>query len=340
MKMLSMLFKLFFIIILCWQAAAYSAESHSIIIDTDVGFDDVIAMLYLFERHDFQVKAITVESIGANYCPAAYHNVSGILSLAHYKNIPIACGHATLTPTQQHSMARIIQRFLTLYGAGHLLPPTKNAFADNPAALLAKIITAEPHPITLLAIGPLTNIAEALEQYPQIKKNIRAIVIMGGAINVPGNLSNVYPGTSNHTAEWNIYLNAPAAKKVFTSGIPLRLVPLDVTQTLPIDWDFYQQLKNSHPTPEAAFIYELLTRNQQIIHDKKWYFWDPLAAVLLTDPNLAEWKTELLDVQQQPEFSKGTLVVNNRTGNPVAVCTRVDAKKFKTLLLKTINYNH
>jgi inosine-uridine nucleoside N-ribohydrolase len=343
MKKPSKIFELILILILmiaCWTLPASSHLAmlpKPVIIDTDVSFDDIIAMLYLLKREDIQVKLITVESVGTGNCTSPFNHIAGMLQLTSQKNIPIACPTETPLHGRQWDVASILKHMQKLQGTADLLPIATRKINFDAIKLMDKSIRESTQPVTILAIGPLTNIANLLRYDPKIKKNIRAIVIMGGAINVEGNLSDLNPTVRNKFAEWNIYLDAPAAKTVFTSNIPIQLVPLDVTNTLPITWDFYQHLKKSHHSPAADFVYALLQRNEKNIRSHLWFFWDPLAAVLATDQEIANWQTETLQVLQQPENSIGRIIVNNRAGNPVKVCQSVNPTNFQSLLLKTID---
>jgi pyrimidine-specific ribonucleoside hydrolase len=191
--------------------------------------------------------------------------------------------------------------------------------------------------VTILAIGPLTNLAEAIKRSPDIKKNIQMIYVMGGAINVPGNLNITEFTTQNMTAEWNIYLDPYAASIVFSAKIPVSLIPLDVTNTVPIDWNFYQKLKHRHTTQAANFVYELFRHNEKYLQTQKWFFWDPLAAVLATDQSFATWQQQPIQILLTPESQSGAMIINKKIGNPIRICTQVNKKYFETLLLNTIN---
>src|SRR5262249_11984188 len=108
--------------------------------------------------------------------------------------------------------------------------PQRQPERTTAAESLARRLQDRRHPARILALGPLTNLAEALERSPAIAKNITEIVIMGGAIHARGNLDDGgYFKTSNTTAEWNIFVDPVAARIVFGAGIPIRLIPLDAT---------------------------------------------------------------------------------------------------------------
>jgi inosine-uridine nucleoside N-ribohydrolase len=313
------------------------AFSQPVLIDTDLNIDDVMAILYLLKNPNVEVKAISIETLGTHYCDSAVRNALGILHLANQENIPVGCGPESPLPLKHIYYQQMIKRILTLSDTANLLPSVAKKDSINSVDLILKTLKESPEPITILAIGQLTNIAAVLERDPSIKKNIRTLVFMGGAVHVPGNVSENHSAILNKVSEWNIYIDAPAAKKVFNAGIPIRLISLDATNSLPIDWKFFNKLKKSHATPAAAFIYQLLQHNQKTLSAHKWFFWDPTAAVLLTDPNLASWKQEPLQVLLAPKASEGRLIEDKTGGQPVTVCQQVNKQSFESLLLKTIN---
>jgi inosine-uridine nucleoside N-ribohydrolase len=243
---------LFSLFILCALLPRVS-YSQPVLIDTDLNIDDTIAMLYLLKTPSVDVKAVSIETLGQHYCEVAARNALGILRLAHHENIPVACGPESPLPLRYAYYSHMIKRALSLSGTAKLLPLSNKKYSHDAVDLILKTIKASSQPLTILAIGQLTNIAAALQRDPSIKKNIRRIVIMGGAIHVPGNVSENHSGILNNVSEWNIYIDARASKKVFNSGVPIRLISLDATNALPIDWNFYHNVQSSHATPAAAY---------------------------------------------------------------------------------------
>ncbi len=323
-------------IILLFAGLPRVSFSQPVIIDTDLNIDDTIAMLYLLKTASVNVKAVSIETLGTHYCEVAARNALGILRLAGQANIPVGCGPEAPLPLRYVYYSHVIKRALTLSGTAQWLPVSDKRYSRDAVALLLKTIKTSAAPVTILAIGQLTNIAAALQREPALKKNIRRIVIMGGAIHVPGNVSENHSGILNNVSEWNIYIDAPAAKKVFASGIPIRLISLDATNALPIDRKFYHKVQRAHAAPTANYFYELLKRNQKSLDSHLWYFWDPAAAVLLAHPELATWQLEHLAVLTRPVTVQGKLI-EAKGGNWIEVCQHIDKDKFEALLLKTIN---
>jgi pyrimidine-specific ribonucleoside hydrolase len=316
-------------------ATMHLAAQRDFIIDTDVGVDDILAIAYILHRPEITVKAITIESNGNAHCAPAYANLFNLLKLQRKMDIPIACGRSTSFPGG-HQFPDATRKYFDTF-MDNLLPKS-NVIQQGLGAqdLLFKTLHSAPQPMDILALGPLTTIAETLDKHPELKNKIRMIYLMGGAISVPGNILDVDPAQLNKVAEWNIYFDPYAAKKVFESHVPITLVPLDVTNQANIDLEFYNKMnQRKNDTSLAAFIFKLLDRNKQMILDNNWYFWDPMAAVISSNESIAIIKTLPLSVLVKPERLSGKTVIDKEHGRPIRVCLGIDSKKFKEILLNT-----
>lgn len=328
----------FFVAFLCFILLTETAlAARPLIIDTDVGVDDALAMLYLLKRPEFEIKAITISATGNAACGPAFANTLSLLKLVKHTKIPVACGRSQPLSGRHHFPASVLAESATLAGSSQFLPRVQAKPRQQAVALLIKVLQSSHEPVTLVAIGPLTNIAEALQKAPQIKSHIRALVIMGGALRVPGNVGEVDASIKNQGAEWNFYLDPLAAQRVFKAKLPLILVPLDVTNKLPLDLSFYERLKHQHRTPEATYVYRLLRMHRKSLQAKEWYFWDPLAAVIASDETVAVYKEEALKILLGPETESGRVVVSNSSGQRFRVTEKVDENRFKQLLIDALN---
>ncbi len=303
------------------------------IIDTDVGIDDAIAILYLLNRPDIEVRAITIVSDGNAHCRPAMRNTLGMLHLLGKNTIPVACGGSRPLAGDHHFPPSVWEESDTLMGAAKLLPQVATPPSQTAMGLLLKTVQTAHQPIDILAIGPLTNIAGFISSHPDLKNKIRMIYLMGGAINVPGNILDVDPNLNNKVAEWNIYLDPLAASIVFRSGIPITMISLDVTNQLPITKQFYARIKANQKSPQAKFMYELFKHNEKMLRSSTWYFWDPLAAVVATDESIATIEDRNLRVVLTPDSQSGATVVDDKNGNKVRVCVRIDKEQFEKILL-------
>jgi pyrimidine-specific ribonucleoside hydrolase len=125
----------------------------------------------------------------------------------------------------------------------------------NAVELLIHAAQGSSTRVKLITLGPLTNVAEALESDPAFAGMLQSITIMGGAVNVPGNVG-ITSDIQNKVAEWNIYVDPHAAAVVFASGVPITLVPLDATNDVPVTMDFYRKKRL---TP-VEFVYRILEK--------------------------------------------------------------------------------
>lgn len=329
----------FLLIILGIWTAEPSYAIKPFIIDTDVGVDDVIAILYLLQHPNIEVKAITIESDGNAHCNPARKNTLGLLRMIHNNAIPVACGQEKPLRGNHHFPEKVLEESDSLAGAAQLLPLPKQKTNDQLAAvdLIIKTIHESSQPINILAIGPLTNIAQALQKSPEIKKNIHSIYIMGGALEVPGNIPIVDPTSKNYSAEWNIYIDPLAAKIVLSQKIPIVLVPLDITDQLPIDMEFYNTIKKYHQSPVADFVFTLLKNNINMIIEHGWYFWDPLAAVIASDESIAHFVTQPIKIILSPEKFAGKTIIDPHNGFKMRIVTKINKNRFKMMLLNNLN---
>lgn len=306
------------------------------IIDTDMGPDDVMAILYFLKQPKVNVRAITIEGDGNAHCQAAFRNLQGLLLLLHQTQIPLACGRTTPLRGTHHFPKSVLKLCDSLANTPLQKPPTRLA-QWTAKDLLIKTLKETHNQLNILALGPLTTLAEVFTEHPKLKAKVHMIYIMGGAIKVPGNIPDVITESENHRAEWNIYLDPYAAQTLFQSGLPLTLIPLDVTNQALIDQSFYLKLKKKQNTPTARFVYSLLSHHKKMLLAQTWYFWDPMAAVIARHEELAHFEILPLTVQQSPEALAGTTVIDLQQGANLRVALKVHVEKMKETLLEGWN---
>jgi len=250
-----------------------------------------------------------------------------------------------------------------LYGAPlpHVSERPDNRHAVE---LITSLLTHSDQPVTILGIGPLTNIAEAIERKPAILSKIERVVIMAGALQVRGHV--VIPGFNdyikNEVTDWNTYVDPLAAQIVFRSGVPITLAPLDATNKLPLNQEFARLFKEKARSPEATFLDSVFGHEMDFIKAGIYYFWDPLAASAIVDRDLIQFHNQKLDVVVKYEqdglrenahrFStarkNGTprqafdlyvsgQIIESEGGRWVEVCTDVDDAAFYQRFIQVIN---
>lgn len=306
-----------------------------VVIDTDMAADDWLAILFLLQRPDVQVKAIAVTGTGEAHCEPGVRNALGLVALAGGDPIPVACGRETPLSGEEefpHDWREGVDRTL-----GLRLPEGSNPDTTGDAVeLLVSTIESTPEKVVLLTLGPLTNVAQVIEQRSAFLENIQQIYIMGGALQVPGNVYYSGVGIDNKDAEWNVFVDPLAAKLVIESGAPVTLVPLDATNQVPADLDFYRRLRNNRNTPEAEFVYQVLSRKLDMVLPGFYYFWDPLAAAMAVDESFGYIKDGTARVIADPgEHSGATRLVNG--GVPVRYAHSADKERFLYEFLRALN---
>jgi pyrimidine-specific ribonucleoside hydrolase len=163
-------------------------------------------------------------------------------------------------------------------------------------------------------------------------EKIDMIYVMGGAVDVPG--SGV--SADNTSAEWNIYCDPHAARLVFESGAPITLVPLDATNNAPVTMDFVERLDSEGTSPEADFVHTVLAGNAESIESGGYYFWDPLAAAVLTNQSLVTLQSREVTVVDTAGVDNGrTKPVGN--GPEIQVATAPNTAAFEELFINTLN---
>ena len=202
-----------------------------ILLDTDPGIDDALALLLALASPEVHLEAITTTH-GNVPVELTTRNALALLELAGQSNIPVARGsaHALLRPLVDASHVH----GHTGLGYATLPEPRTRPVPQHAADLLVERIQAAPGELTLVAVGPLTNLALAVRRTPAIAGQVREVLIMGGALRVPGNVTP--------TAEFNIYADPHAAQVVLHAGWPIKLVALDVTNITAVTREQVQAL--------------------------------------------------------------------------------------------------
>ncbi|MGH9756135.1 MAG: nucleoside hydrolase [Candidatus Acidiferrales bacterium] len=320
------------------MAPAASAQRKKIIIDTDPGTDDAMALMLALNSPELDVQAITVVP-GNVTAKQGLENALRMVSLAKRCDIPVAGG-------AQHPL---FQKLITAEfwhgknGLANVELPPSNCKADARWGpdLIIQMIHAQPHEITLVPIGPLTNIALAVEKDPSIVPLVKGVVLMGGSIS---------GGNVNAAAEANIYNDPEAAQIVFQAGWPLTMVGLDVgNMTLFTQKDVDELKKTTGPENDFMVqVTQFLVDLSAKFGDSGSPMYDPLAVGAAIDPSIVTTEPMHVEVETRGEFTRGETVANRRNEvennvlhgdryviegvlkvKPnVEVCTGVDAQRF------------
>ncbi len=301
-----------------------------ILFDTDPGIDDALAILLALASPELQVDGISVIN-GNCSVDNGVTNTLAVLELAKANHIPVARGfelplvRPTLLAPETHGNT----------GLGYTklpLPKTKPV-AQHSVDFLAEKILSAPGEITLVCIGPLTNVAVAIRKEPRIVQSVKEVIIMGGAIRHQGNTTPV--------AEFNVYVDPHASHMVYHSGMPITLVPLDVTYQCILTLDDVRRLqKIKSPIPQ--FVADS-TRFYMEFHDEfqkieGCVINDPLALALTFAPELCDYEEHYVDVDISGGVSLGNTYADfyKMTKKPanMKVALGVRARDFVELFLE------
>lgn len=306
---------------------APTATTLPVAIDTDALPDDWMAITYLLARPDVDVRAITVTGPAVLGCADGQRQVLRLLALFGRSDIPVACGRTTLTggghpfPSEWRQGNLDLMREVTL-------PEPLAAPDPRPATeVLLAVLAASPEPLTIVALGPLTNLLDAFVADVTIRERVAEIVIMGGALDVGGN-------TGGGPAEWNVYVDPGAASFVFGAGRPIALIALDATSDAAATTETVEQIRAGASTPAQRFIADLLGAMGGTVAAGDYFFWDPLAAVVATDRRIAGFLTERLDVLTSG--AESGRVVRSPMGGPVRIAVSADRAAFLRTFIDTL----
>ena len=299
MKRIQFLFALLFVVLFIISSAP-AQNPKRVIIDTDPGVDDAMAIMLALNSPELKVEALTVVP-GNVEAPQGLENALKIVSLAGRCDVPVAGG-------AQHPLN---QKLITAQywhgknGLANVELPASKCKADSRFGpdLIIQTVHNHPHEITLIPIGPLTNIALAVSKDPSIVPLVKDVVIMGGSIT---------GGNVDGAAEANIYNDPEAAAIVFNAGWTVTMVGSDVGERTLITRRYLDDLQSMHG-PESDFIAKVadfyVTRSEKSGYSGAAMY-DPLAVGVAIDPTLVTLKDMHVDVETKGEFTRGETVAN------------------------------
>ena len=306
-----------------------------IIIDTDPGVDDSMAILFAFNSPELEIVGLT-SIFGNVHTEQGTQNALRLVEFAGQPAVPVAPGANVPLVIPLEYVADFVHG---ADGMGNTNPPPPQGHAlDKPAAqFIAEMVMNNPGEITLVPLGPLTNLALALALEPRLVDHVAGVVLMGGAATVNGNVTPA--------AEANIIHDPHAADVVFTARWPVTMVGLDVTMKTIMSQDYLASLKASRT---GGFIYDI-SRFYQTFHEqyglKGIHTHDPSAVAYLIDPSL--FKTERGAVRVITEgIAMGQTLMDRRQrwqGShawsdipQTDVCVEVDSERLRALYKERI----
>lgn len=298
-----------------------------IIIDTDPGIDDAVALAIALYSDQLDVRLIT--TIAGNVgLDKVTLNALKLLKFFK-KDIPVAMG-ADRPLMKEPINASNVHGSTGMDGYEFEEPSKELLLKENAVNAMYRVIMESEQPVTLVPIGPLTNIALLLKVYPEVKENIAEVVLMGGS---------TARGNAGVMAEFNIYADPEAAKIVFQSHLPIVMVGLDVGLKALVYPEDSAQLKEMNET--GNMIYQLFQKYRGGSMKTGLKMYDSCAIAYLLQPEMFTVAETFIDVETHGSLTSGCTVVDLKgylgQANNAKVCLDIDPQMFKTWLMESLS---
>jgi purine nucleosidase len=298
-----------------------------LIMGHDGGVDDFLSVMLLMGMEHVDVKGIVITPADT-YIKPAVSATRKILDLMGRREVPVAESTVRgLNPFPRAFRRDVfsIDGFPILNQRDEPLTPLVKEPGQN---FMARLLKEAAEPVTILETGPLTTIAAALDIDPGLESNIKEIVWMGGALNVPGNVDRIVEGGQDGSMEWNVYWDPIGADQVWRTSIPITLCPLDLTNNVPITPAFVKRLSRQRQYP----ISDLAGMCYALVLHQDYFAWDVLTTAYVGKPDmfqLREWETVI--ITDGP--SQGRTLVQPG-GRKIKALDRVDLEQFYEYIFK------
>lgn len=302
-----------------------------ILLDCDPGHDDAIAILLAARHPKIRLEAITTVA-GNQTVEKTARNALKVCSFAGISGVPIAAG-------MDRPLVRDLHTAASIHGESGLdgpalSDPTLSLAPIHAVDLIIELLLASAGDVSIVATGPLTNIAAAMRREPRIVPKIEQIVLMGGAIGL---------GNWTPAAEFNIYVDPEAAHVVFTSGRPVTMVGLDVTHQALATPDVRSRIR-ALDTPVARLVDDLLgffaETYLRVFGFSAPPLHDPCAVARVIAPDMLTSRAMHVDIELHGEHTVGRTVcdvhgVMGKAAN-AEVGLSIDVARFWDLLIETL----
>ncbi|HET6702692.1 MAG TPA: nucleoside hydrolase [Gemmatimonadaceae bacterium] len=301
--------------------------SSAVLIDTDPGIDDAVALAVAARLSELELVGITT-CHGNTDVARATRNAREVARRAGI-TAPVTSGAAAPLRRAAHPARETHGE----EGLGFWLPDgAARPERDHAAQAIAEAAGAN-HRLTLICLGPLTNIARAIGEFDHVAQALGPVFIMGGTIGVRG--------TQTRWSEFNWWGDPEAVEVVLSAGLDIRLVPLDVTRRIVVPGDAVRVLREAGRTDDDARFWGDALGFYMDFH--RGYEGldgcvvnDPLAIILAADPSLATWREMHIGVSVSDDERRGAIVVDGDAGAPARVATGVRAEEVLALITQTV----
>jgi inosine-uridine nucleoside N-ribohydrolase len=302
---------------------------HKVLWDMDPGIDDALALILALQSPEVQILGITTVA-GNAPVEMTSTNARRVLEYLNIESIPVVIGAA-------NPLNHPLEDALSHHGPDGLgncnLPPPKLPLHPNKAwDFLARLVLDAPGEVTLIATGPLTDVAYAFELHPELPRLLARLVLMGGAYG----LTPYGKGNRTPCAEFNIWQDPEAAHIVYNCGADMSAIGLDVTMdpTACLTSQHLRQIKTRH-TPAARLVAELV--EYEVKYHGCCRMHDPLALATLLDSSLLGFILARVEVVKGNDWDRGvTRILPCDSSQPIHVASAVDGPRFLKLFLSRI----
>ncbi len=306
-------------------------KMQKVMIDCDVGVDDALALILAFHSPELDVKAVT--GVNGNVpLEQVFENIQKILSLIQPKNKPLIAKGADRPLKGKTVYAYSVHGKDGVGGAKIDRGGEEEwqLFPGRADELITTVARQFPGEITLIATAPLTNLALALRRDREGMEKLKGVAMMGGAVRTKGNITP--------HAEFNIFSDPLAAKIVLESGLPITLVPLDVTHQVDLTPQMMEGRVKPINNPFSKFVTEATgydSTTHRFRNMERFYLHDPLAVGVAIDPTLVSKERLAIRVEtQEGEYYGRTS--ETREGPKMDVCFGVDSQRFLELFVSRL----
>ncbi len=297
-----------------------------VIIDTDPGHDDALALMLALRSKKLRVLAVTTVA-GNSTIQNTTRNARFVLKLLDAQNIPIYSGASK--PLCRKLVKAVVHGKNGLSG---LKFKQKSNLTNNAAEKIISIVQQNAG-VTIITLGPLTNLAQAILKKPSVMLKVKKFVIMGGAIKVPGNKSRV--------AEFNFFVDPEAADIVFKFPVAKMLIPLDAGNPIFLKNSDFRKIRGSLKKPILQLMNSYMGNLYNYIKVKRALIYDALAVYSLIKPSACRKKRYNIVIETKGEATRGMSVTELRqfkkTLPNATVVEKISANAFKQAFINSLS---
>jgi inosine-uridine nucleoside N-ribohydrolase len=298
-----------------------------VILDVDPGHDDAVALMLACGHPDLDLLAVTTVA-GNVSLEKTTRNALRILSLVGCTDVPVGAGASKPLERSLHT-AEDIHGKSGLDGPEEIPEASFEHDERGAVALISDTLRASSEPVTLVPVGPLTNIALFLREHPDLKDRIARISLMGGSMGL---------GNTTPAAEFNIYVDPEAAREVFEAGLPITMSGLDVTHQAGAGPEERERLRTSGRVGGvvAGFLDFFAATYDSVFGFEAPPLHDPVAVAAVLEPGLLRTRPMRVDIECESDLTRGETVcdfygVTGRAPN-AEVGVELDRERFFRLL--------